>query len=385
MIERLLSHELEFRLKHFPATCILGVRQVGKTSLVKQLLSNYQEKAIYLDLENPDDEARLQSPTLFLKAQIEKLVILDEIQRKPDLFPVLRSIIDQERRPGRFVLLGSASPQIFQETAESLAGRVSYLQLNPFIVDETGGDWKKLWIRGGFPLALLEEDDRVRKLWFNDFIQTYFQKDLPQIGLSANPSLVYRLFQMMATNQGGLLNIQSLSKSLQLSHTTLSRYFYFLENAFLLKKLLPLSINITKRLVKTPKCYIVDSGMVHSLLQLNTFEQVMGHPVAGFSFEGMVFQHLQTIIANDAGIYFYRTHDGAELDFVIEKGGKIILAIEVKLTNAPQLSRGTTQALQDLNNPPLLVVTPEASDYPLKEQILVCSLKTLSKNVTDFL
>jgi predicted AAA+ superfamily ATPase len=385
MKKRFLFDSLEFRLKHFPAICILGVRQVGKTSLVKELVRNSEKETIYLDLENPEDEIKLQSSTLFLKAQSGKTVIIDEIQRKPTLFPVLRSLIDMDRKPGRFILLGSASPDIFKESAESLAGRISYIYLHPFILDEAGGDWKDLWVRGGFPVPYLENEDKVRRVWFNDFIQTYFQKDLPQMGLPANPPLLYRLFQMLAATQANLLNIQSLSKSLQISHTTLARYFYFLENAFLLVRLQPYSTNIPKRLVKTPKCYIMDSGLVHSMLLLYSFEQVMGHPIAGFTFEGMVFQHLQTIIENDTGIYFYRTHDGAEIDFVLEKGGKIVLAVEAKLSNTPEITRGTTIALQDLGNPPLLLVTPEASDFPLKEQIFVCSIATLTNNIRAFL
>jgi predicted AAA+ superfamily ATPase len=385
MIGRFLLDSMKYRLKHFPAICVLGVRQVGKTSLVKELLNQSEKETIYLDLENPEDEIKLQSPMLFLKTQSNKTVIIDEIQRKPGLFPVLRALIDMDRQPGRYILLGSASPDIFKETAESLAGRISYLNLHPFMLDETGGDWKDLWVRGGFPLAYLENDNKVRRLWFNDFIQTYFQKDLPQLGLPANPSLAYRMFQMLAATQANLLNIQSLSKSLQISHTTLARYFYFLENAFLVKRLQPYSTNISKRLVKTPKCYIMDSGLVHSILLLHSFEQVMGHPIAGFTFEGMVFQHLQSILENDTGIYFYRTHDGAEIDFVLEKGGQIILAIEAKLSNTPEITRGTTIALQDLGGPPLLVVTPEASDFPLKEQIFVCSLTTLTNNINRFL
>ncbi len=379
MLKRSLYEELLFRWQHFPATCILGLRQVGKTSLVQQLVQEQEGRFIYLDMENPEDAIKLASPVLFLKAQDEKTVVIDEVQRMPELFPILRSMIDLKRVPGRFILLGSAAPDIYKETAESLAGRISYLHLYPFILPETGGDWKKLWIRGGMPNAYLEENDKARRIWFNDFIQTYFQKDLPQLGLPANPMLVYRLFQMLAATHANLLNVQSLSKSLQLSHTTLSRYLFFLENAFLITRLQPYSTNLPKRLVKTPKCYLADSGLVHNLLQLNSFEQVMGHPVAGFTFEGMVFQQLRTLLENDVSIYFYRTHDGAELDFVLERGGKIILAIDAKLSNTPTISRGCTIALQDLGNPPMLVVTPEAKEFFLREGIEVCSVSTLQE------
>ncbi len=385
MLQRLLYEELVFRWQHFPAVCILGLRQVGKTSLVQQLVQDQGDNFLYLDLENPEDAIKLESPVLFLKAQTDKTVVIDEVQRKPDLFPVLRSMIDQKRIPGRYILLGSASPDIYKETAESLAGRISYLHLYPFVWQETGGDWKKLWIRGGMPNAYLEENDKARRIWFSDFIQTYFQKDLPHLGLSANPTLVYRLFQMLASTQANLLNVQSISKSLQISHTTLTRYLFFLENAFLITRLQPYSINLSKRLVKTPKCYLADTGLVHSLLQIHSFEQVFGHPIAGFSFEGLVLQQLRTLLENDISTYFYRTHDGAELDFVLERGGKIIMALDAKLSNTPAISRGATIALQDVGNPPMLVVTPEATDFYLREGIEVCSLQTLKKSIEKYI
>lgn len=383
MVSRIIDEELAFRLRHFPAICLLGLRQVGKTLLVKRFVQEEPERFLYLDMENPEDLVRLEAPMLFLKTQMEKTVVLDEVQRKPELFPMLRSLIDMDRKPGRYILLGSASPDLSKETAESLAGRISYLHLHPFIIQETGGDWKKIWVRGGMPGAYLEENERARRMWFTDFIQTYFQKDLPQMGLPANPAMAYRLFQMLSATQANLLNIQLLAKSLQISHTTLSRYLFFFENAFLIYRLQPYSSNINKRLVKTAKCYVTDSGIVHNLLQLHSFEQIMGHPVSGFTFEGTVLQHLRCLLPDECQVYFYRTHEGAELDFVVERGGKIVLALDSKLSNTPTISRGTTIALQDFNNPPMLIVTPEAEGFFIRDGIEVTSIKGLEKKLKE--
>jgi predicted AAA+ superfamily ATPase len=377
MIERLAKEGLQFRLNHFPAACILGARQVGKITLARQTAEQAGKEAMYIDLENPDDRALLQDPMLFLRSQQHKLVIIDEVQLMPELFPQLRSLIDQHHVAGRFLLLGSASPDILRNTAESLAGRISYLHMFPFVLAETAGEWQTLWVRGGFPNAFLEDDERVRKTWFTDFINSYVQKDLPQLGLSADTVTTSRLLTMLANNQGGVLNMSGLGNALQLAHTTISKYVNFLENALLVKRVLPYSFNINKRLVRSPKCYLLDSGFVHSLLKLNNFEEVMGHMVSGGSWEGFVLQQLMVHLPADVDLYYYRTHDGAELDFVLEQGGKVVLAIEVKLSNAPTLSRGTTVALTDIGTPPLLVVTPGATDFPLREGVQVCSVATL--------
>lgn len=385
MIHRILDEELQFRLQYFPAICILGLRQVGKTWLVRKWVQANPEKYMYLDLENPEDLIKLEAPMLFLKAQAHRTVVLDEVQGMPSLFPMLRSLIDMDRKPGRFILLGSASPDLFRDSAESLAGRISYVHLHPFVLSETSGDWQKIWVRGGMPAAFLEENERARKLWVTDFIQTYFQKDLPQLGMPANPAVSYRLFQLLAATHGNLLNMQSLAKNLQLTHTSISRYLSFFENAFLIQLLQPYSVNLSKRLVKTPKCYVADSGLVHNLLHLHSFEQVMGHPVGGFTFEGMVLQHIRCLLPEGCSLYFYRTHDGAELDFVIERGGKIVMAIDAKLSNTPAITRGTTIALQDIGNPPMLVVTPEAHGFWLREGIEVIHLAGLAGKIKEML
>ena len=386
MITRNLESTLLFNLTHFPASALLGPRQVGKTTLVKSIQSKALKPSVYLDLENPADRAKIKERGLFLENNIEKTVILDEVQRLPDLFSELRGLIDRQREPGRLLLLGSASYDLLRNTAQSLAGRISYLELTPFLLSELpDATWQTHWFKGGFPESFLALSETVREVWMTNFITTYLEKDLPQLGLRAAPALLERLVTMLAYQQGSLSNISALSGSLGVSSPTLASYIDFLERAMLLRRLQPYFTNIKKRLVKSPKLYLRDSGVVHHLLRIPDFNALLGHPQSGGSWEGYVIEQIIPLLQPHDHAYFYRTADGAELDLVIESALKIKLAIEIKLSDRPQLSKGNTIALQDLGNPPLLIVTPNADLSQWNQNIWVCNIKTLPEQIKAFL
>jgi uncharacterized protein len=386
MIERIAKFAIKTRLEYFPAVAVIGPRQVGKTTLVKSILDEMNEKEVeYLDLEFAEDAKKMLDPSIYLKRIEHKTVILDEVQRLPELFPTLRSLIDQHNIPARFILLGSATPELLKNTSETLAGRISYYELMPFCYEEIKPNYEQLWLRGGFPKAYLAPNSEFWNIWFESFYRTYVERDLPLLGMPANPIESQRLLQMISALQGNLLNYFMLSNSLGISNVTVKKYINFLEHAFLVKRLHPFYINIGKRLTKSPKIYIRDSGFLHYLLGISKVEDIFGHYLAGASWEGFVLQQIISYLPINTQIYFYRTSDGAELDFVIVKGINVVLAIEAKLSNAPNLTKGTTIALQDVGNPPLLIVTPSADDYPMANNRFVCSVKTLKENMDRYL
>lgn len=376
MFSRYISDTLRTSLSYFPAVAVLGPRQVGKTTLVKTLLGNYAKEVVYLDLEYVADQRRLQQPDLFFQANQDKVVVLNEIQRMPELFPLLRSLIDQYRIPGRFILLGSASPELLKNTSESLAGRIVYLELSPLHLLEVSPayHYRDHWLRGGFPDALQAPDQLLWQLWMDSFIQTYIQRDLPDLGLSASPIAIRNLLTMLAGIQGGQLNYSDLARSLDLSVATAQHYIHFLENAYLIRRLPPYFVNIGKRLVKAPKVFIRDSGLVHRLADLNDYNALAGSLLLGGSWEGYVVQQIVSRLSMDVTPYYYRTQNGAEIDLVLVKGGKPIVAIEIRYSNDPSLTRGNTQAITDLNAEQTLVVTPEADGYWLRKDVRVCSI-----------
>ena len=387
MIRRLLEEHLLDQISYFPAVVVIGPRQVGKTTLVRTLQQQLPRPSIYLDLELPSQRDRLTTDAeLYLGNRADQTIILDEVQQLPDLFPLLRGLIDQQREAGRFLLLGSASPNLLRNTSESLAGRVVYLEMHPLLFEElpAPASYRLHWLRGGFPDAYLAPTTKRFRDWFESFIATYLQRDLPQLGLAAAPDLVRRLLTMLASQQGGLLNYANMARSLGLSLTTVQRYVDFLEQAFLIRRLEPYFVNVGKRLTKSPKAYVRDSGMVHHLLRLHDEEDLIGHPVAGGSWEGYVIQQVVAVLGTDTRAYFYRTQQGSELDLVLEQGGQIVLALEIKLANRPTLSKGNTVALQDLGNPPLLVVTPSAPDDELRPGVQLCSVSTLPAYLRRF-
>ncbi len=385
MFERQLLATLHTSLSYFPAVAVLGPRQVGKTTLVKTLLHDYTKEVLYLDLEYFADQRRLQQPDLFFQANQDKVIVLDEIQRMPELFPLLRSLIDQYRIPGRFVLLGSASPELLKNSSESLAGRIVYLELAPLHLLEVQATYtyRDHWLRGGFPDALQAPDQTLWQVWMDSFIQTYIQRDLPELGLSASPITIRNLLTMLAGIQGGQLNYSDLARSLDLSVNTVQHYIHFLENAYLIRRLPPYFVNIGKRLVKAPKVFIRDSGLVHRLADINDFNALTGNLLLGGSWEGYVVQQIISRLSTAVTPYYYRTQNGAEVDLVLIKGGKPVVAIEIRYSNDPSLTRGNTQAINDLNVEQTLVVTPEADGYWLRKDVRVCSINGIWKVLAE--
>ncbi len=385
MFRRELTDTIHTCLTNFPAVAVLGPRQVGKTTLVKTLLGNYSKEVLYLDLEYFADQRRLQQPDLFFQANQDKLVVLDEIQRMPELFPLLRSMIDQHRVPGRFVLLGSASPDLLKNSSETLAGRIIYLELSPLNVVEVqpSYSYQQHWLKGGFPDALQAPDQTAWHFWMESFIQTYVQRDLPALGLAANPTTIRRLLTMLVNVHGGQLNYSDLARSLDISVATVQQYIGFLENAYLIRRLPPYFVNIGKRLVKAPKVYIRDSGLVHALVDINDYHALTGSLLLGASWEGYVIQQLIARLPMGVTPFYYRTQNGAELDLVLVKGGKPVVTIEIRYSSDPSLKRGNTQAIADLQTVRNLIVTPEAEGYWLRNDVKVCSINSVWTELSD--
>ena len=386
MIQRYLQKNLLEGVAYFPAVALLGPRQVGKTTLVKQISQQLDKPQVYLDLEYFADAAKLREPDLFFLEHQHETVILDEIQRQPELFPLLRSMIDQHRVNGRFILLGSASPDLLKKSSETLAGRIQYLEMHPLHFNEIRSqkiDYQMHWMRGGFPNALLAPNARASELWQQSFIQTYIERDLPALGLPASPSLVRNLLRMLAHIHGGMLNYADLASSLNVSQPSVKTYMEFLENAFLIRRLEPYFINISKRLVKSPKVYIRDSGLFHHLIGVQNFDQLLGHISLGNSWEGYVIQQIIANLALGVEPYFYRTKDRAELDLLLVKHGVVEVAMEIKFGSSPTISRGNTQAWEDVKAKQNLIVTPKTDDYWYRKEVRVCNISTLWKYLSD--
>ncbi|WP_345270207.1 ATP-binding protein [Nibrella viscosa] len=381
-VERLLTPALLEAIQYFPAVSLVGPRQVGKTTLAHHLAAGLPKPTLYLDLERTEDQARLgDRPAWLLEQYTDHTVVLDEIQRMPQLFPQLRALIDDHRVPGRFILLGSASPDLLAQSGETLAGRICFLELTPFLRTEVADTpYQTHWFRGGFPEPFLMDSDRIRTQWYRSFIQSYVERDLPllgKLGVSVTASLLSRLLRMLTTIQGALLNYSMLAGSLGVSVTTVRNYIDLLEEAFIVRRLEPYFVNIGKRLTKSPKFYLRDSGLLHHLLNLASPDALLLHAQVGASWEGYVIEQIINQLADNVTPYFYRTQQGAELDLVLVRGNAPILAVEVKLSNSPTLSRGVTIAQEDMGGVPLLVVTPSAGDYPFRPGIRVVDINTI--------
>lgn len=377
MIARKIQNNVLESIKYFPVVGIIGPRQVGKTTLVKQLIKHINKTVIYLDLELHSDLFKLQEPEFFLSQQAGKLVIIDEIQIKKDLFPLLRALVDRTREPGQFVILGSASPDLIRDSSESLAGRISYHQLHPFNISEIPEKLSTLdlWMKGGFPDALLAPNSELMRKWMSNFIDTYLNRDLRQLGLKTSSQTIWKLWHMLAHINGQVLNTSNLAKSLEVTSPSVQRYIDFLEEAFLVKTLQPYSWNINKRLVKSPKIYLTDTGILHQLLGINDINELMGHPAIGNSWEAFVINQILSTKKPSLDIGFFRTHQGAEVDVVIAKGLKVLACAEIKYSNNPKISKGNIQAFKDLNAPVNFVITPSSANFYLKENIMVTSVK----------
>lgn len=377
IVPRLVENFILEDIRHFPVVGIIGPRQVGKTTLAKSIMAKLGGDSVYLDLELQENISKLENPEIYFDEHIHDCVILDEIQTMPELFPILRGMIDKHRVPGRFILLGSASPVLIKKSSDSLAGRISYTRLSPLNVLELRGIWnlKKHWFYGGFPESYLAEKDSFSIKWVRNFIQTYTDRDLPLLGLPSRPAMTRRFLTMLANYQGGIWNASNFSRAMGLSYPTINRYLDLLEEAFLVTRLQPFSFNIKKRLVKSPKIYIRDSGILHSLTSISDFEQLQGNVLIGNSWEGYVIEQIKQIISTDTDLYFYRTHNGAECDLVLVQGLTPISAIEIKYTSAPRLPKGLNIAIEDLGTKENYIITPYSETYSKTDTVKVCSLK----------
>ncbi len=373
--KREIQSKLEKYLLFFPITGLIGPRQVGKTTLVKSLSRSF-DQPLYLDLESSRDRAKLSDPRLFLKEYTNRLVILDEIQFVPHLFSELRGIIDEDRRPGRFLILGSASPQLMQQSAESLAGRIGYLELTPFRLTEINSqEQQKLWLRGGFPDSFMAPNEELSFDWRKNFIRTYIERDLPGMGLQVEAIVLERFWRMLASFHGNVWNSENFSRSLGLTGKTVNRYLDFMQQAFIVNRLLPYSTNVKKRLVKSPKIYIRDSGLLHALQDIVSVEALTGNILLGGSWEGHVIEQVQRKCGDQFQYFFYRTHQGTECDLVLVRSGKVEAAIEIKYSSAPSLNKGLRLAMEDLQAKKGWIIIPEGDRFPLSANVTVVSLR----------
>lgn len=387
IIQRRISKAIKDSLSFFPVVCIIGPRQVGKTTLAKMLLKEWETPSIYLDLELYSDLSKLNNAELFLSGYKDKLVVIDEVQNKKDLFPQLRALVDQNRTPGQFLLLGSASPELIRNSSETLAGRIAYHQLSPFDISEIPDSisQNKLWINGGFPDALNAPNNNLWQRWMDNFIRTYLNRDLLQLGLNASPTTIRNLWTMMAHLNGQLFKASILANSLGITNPTVKRYVDFLEEAFLIKRLYPFSWNMKKRLVKSPKIYLTDTGILHYLHRINDFESLSGNPVIGNSWESFVINQIFAFKKPEYDMYFYRTHNGAEADLVFTKGVHVVGVAEIKYSNSPHLTKGNFIAFDDLQAPMNFVITPSSDDFLVRENVRICQLKYFIFNYLPFL
>ncbi len=388
MIDRQLRSSIDTALSNYPAVALLGARQVGKTTLARQI--GDAREAVYLDIERPSDRQKLTDPEAYLALHSQRLVILDEVQHMPELFPVLRSLIDEGRRAGlntgRYLLLGSATGELLRQSGESLAGRVAYLELPPLQVQELAEDQQnRLWLRGGFPSSLLASSDNLSLDWRQNLISTYIERELPSYGSRLPAQTVRRLWTMLGHLQGGLLDVSKLAKGLMIDAKTVHRYLDMLGDLMLLRKLTPWHSNMGKRLVKSPKIYVRDSGLLHALLGLTTHEDLLAHPVVGNSWEGFVLETLINATPRSAQVGFYRSSNGAEVDLVVDSPGLGLIAIEVKKGSSAKPRRGFYSACDDLQPDHRLMVHggADGEPYPVGDGVMAVGLRGLAHRLAE--
>jgi uncharacterized protein len=377
-IKRSLEEKLKTQLEYFPAVAILGPRQCGKSTLAKHIRSHFPD-LVYIDLERPSDKRKLDDPEIFFEHNKGKLVCLDEVQRLPNLFPVLRSILDDNNSNGQVIILGSASPELIKQSSETLAGRIAYLNLTPFLLTELHSlqefSLNAFWSRGGFAKSFLAPNDQLSMEWRLSFIQTFLERDIPNLGFAIPAEKLRRLWSMLAHYHGGLLNRAKIGEGLGISGNTVQSYIDLLEQTFMIRVLRPYESNLKKRLVKSPKVYIRDSGILHSLLEIESFDSLLGHSQFGASWEGMCLENILST-ATRWKPYFYRTAGGAEIDLILEKGERKI-AIEFKASKSPEVSKGFWQAKKELGIEEALVVAPIDKSYFAKEGIEITTLNSV--------
>lgn len=385
MVQRALTRSIMESLLRFPVVGILGARQVGKTTLARSIQDKIRggdRRTVYLDLELPSDLNKLQDPELFLGRHLESLVIIDEIQRLPSLFPILRTLVDQKRAAGRFLILSSASPDLVKKSSESLAGRIIYHELTPFMITEVPA--KKdpiptLWLRGGLPDSFLAPDAAASFAWREAYVRTFLERDIPQLGIRIPSPQLRRFWLMICHSHGQIWNASQLAGALGISPPTAKRYLDILAETFIVRQLQPYHGNLKKRLIKSPKIYVRDSGLLHALMSIRTMDDLEGHPVAGHSWEGFIVEQIAPSRPGQQESCFFRTNAGAEIDLVLLKPGKKPIAVEVKYTTTPKATKGFYQGFQDLGCEKGFIVHPGKESYPLAGHITALSVRDLDK------
>ena len=385
MIERFIRDQIASLLRTFPAVALLGPRQVGKTTLTRELIRNSLDDVVYFDLENDDDIARMENPAFLFEQYPEACIVLDEIQRMPDLFRQLRPIIDQYRVPGRFILTGAASPALVKGVSESLAGRIAFAELSPVNLLEalnSGITQEQHWFRGGFPTALTSATDTEFTLWAANFIRAYIERDLSLLfGVSLSEVLIRNFWYMLAANTGGIWTAENYARALGVSSTTIKRYLDFMEGAFMVRQLPAWYINMEKRVVKAPKVYIRDSGLLHQLNRIKSSRELPLNLIVGASWEGYVIEQIYQLKPAQLEMYYYRTHHGAECDLILVDGLKPVAAIEIKYATVPSISKGFYNVLDDLKVKRAFVITPGEKHYSIDDKTVVSGLQIFLKNI----
>lgn len=373
-IDRIAKSKIISKIKNSPAVAILGARQCGKTTLAKNILSRC--KSVYLDLQKKSDMNKLKEPEIFFEKHRDELVCLDEIQLVPELFSYLRSEIDEHRKNGRFLILGSASRDLIRQSSESLAGRISYTDLTPFLYDEVKSvkGWQEHLLRGGFPDSLLSPDDNFSSEWREDFIRSFLERDIPKLGFSIPVPIMYKLWRLLSHYHGQEINFSKIAAVLDVSQQTVKKYISILEQTYMIRLLQPYEANLKKRLVKSPKVYIRDSGLLHTLLGIGTFDDLLAHPSLGASWEGYAIENITT--ANPGfEPYFIKTSNGAEIDLILKKGMQRKI-YEFKFSRTPSPSRGFYEILKDLDaeNEKVYLVAPVDEAYEYKKNIFITNI-----------
>ena len=380
MIKR--KSELSLLLKEFPVVVITGPRQVGKTTLARQAAAEKKKPVIYLDMELESDRRKLFDMENFFSSHRDKLVVIDEVQLMPAIFSALRPEVDALRKPGRFLLTGSSNPAMIKGVAESLAGRVAYMELTPFMLNEVMPKYtlQRHWFRGGYPNAFLAKTDDAFHRWMENYIETFIQRDLRVLfGPGLSSVITRNIWSMIAHNNGGIINAENYSRALGITGPTVKKYLQFLEAAFLIRQLPPWFANSKKRLVKAPKIFIRDSGVLHHLTHIPSAHSLAGHLVIGASWEGYVTEEIIRHLPAGMSAYFYRTHHGAEVDLVLVKNNKPLYAIEIKHSKAPVLSDGFYHAIADIKTSKNYLIYSGEEEYVTQHKVVVCGLVTFIK------
>ena len=379
LIHRDITDSVKTRLNNYPAVALLGARQVGKSTIAGMLIEKIP-KAIHLDLERPADLNKLTDPEAFFSQFSDHMICLDEIQRTPDIFPVLRGVIDRNRRNGQFLILGSASRDLIKQSSESLAGRLSYIEITPFTRGEASfTDQATHWLQGGYPRSLLAKENATSFQWREDYIRTFLERDIPQLGFRIPANTLGRFWRMLAHSHGQVLNASKLAGSMGVSSHTIRKYIDLLEQTFIVRALPPYTENIKKRLIKSPKVYIRDTGILHALLNIETMEELFAHPVYGTSYEGYVIENIVTQLPRWQS-YFYRTANGAEIDLILTKGIKKI-AVEIKSSTSPKVSKRCWNSIETIAPDRTVVIAPVEAPYPIANDVMVMPLHAFVDSV----